>query len=224
MHHSWSRFTGSRFALVFVSASIGRASEIPFSWQSTITPSSIPVDQASGGSLGLVGVAGASKYVPLTSWNDEHAIGATYLLAASDNATYTNRPFTLALKLTDGPSGLSDLLTFRGMVNGGGLDWPSVSFSNGVRSIPIGQDIYHIQVLDWVLNGLESYPYPDIFAKIDVSTASITPEPSSLLLATMALSVLGFARWRKLAAQTNKSWRTCAAASIIAVAASSIYL
>jgi hypothetical protein len=32
-----------------------------------------------------------------------------------------------------------------------------------------------------------------------------SPEPSSLLLAVMSLPVLGFARWKKLAARMNKS-------------------
>lgn len=206
MQHSWSRFTVSLLLLVLISANTSRASGIHYSWNSSITPSSIPADPATGSSLGLVGVGGASKYVSNPSWNDWRAVGASYLKAGSDNATYTNQPFTLALKLTDGPSGLSDVLTFHGMVNGGGSNWINVTFSNSARSIPIGQDIYHIHMLNWVLNdGLGKDPYADMFATIDVSTASTTPEPSSLMLAATALSVLGFARWRKLAAWTSRS-------------------
>lgn len=206
MQHFWSRLTVSLLVLVLLSANASRASEIHYSWTSTITPSSISADPSTASSLGLVGMGGASKYVSNPSWNDMRAVGATYLKAGSNTATYTNQSITLALKLTDGPTGLSDVSTFHGMVNGGGSNWINVTFSDGVRSIPIGQDIYHIHMLNWVLNnGLSSGPYADMFATIDISTASTTPEPSALMLATMALSVLGLARWKKSAARTNKS-------------------
>lgn len=206
MQRSWFRLTVSLLVLVLVSASASRASEIHYSWSSTITPGSIPADPSTASSLGLVGMGGASKYVSNPSWNDMRAVGASYLKSGSDTATYTNQPLTLTLKLTDGPSGLSDVLTFHGMVNGGGSNWINVTFSDGVRSTPIGQDIYHIHVLDWVLNnGLGAEPYADMFATIDISTASTTPEPSALMLAATALSVLGFAHWKKRAARTNKS-------------------
>lgn len=201
MQPSWSRFTVSLVALILVTANTGRASEIHYSWKSTITPGSIPADQATGSSLGLVGLGDASKFVSNSSWNDWRTVGATYLMAGSNNATYTNQSFALTLKLTDGPSGLSDVLTFHGMVNGGGSNWLNATFSDGNCSVPIGQDIYHIHMLDGPLNnGLGSAPYADIFATIDVSTASATPEPSSLMLSALALSVLGFARGKKPAA------------------------
>lgn len=187
------RFTIAFFVLILLSENVARADKISFSWHSTITPSSVSAVQVGGGSLGLVGVGGVATYTPLPSWNDEHAVGATYLTIPDYTATYNSKPFTLTLKLTDGPSGLSDVLTFHGMVSGGGFALSAVSFSDGVRSVPIGQDVYHVQMLDGGLNGLEPYPYSDIFAKIDVSTASNTPEPSSLLLAAIALPVLGFA-------------------------------
>ena len=191
------RFTLSLFALTLIAANASRADRISFSWQSTITPSSIPADQAVKGGLGFVGLGGAGLYTPLPSWNDMHAVGATYLTVPFYNATYSDKPLTLTLKLTDGPSGLSDVSTFHGILSGGGYALPSLSFSDGVRYIQIGQDIYHIQMPETWLNGFEPYPYPDIFAKIDISTISNTPEPSSLLLAAMALTALGFARWRR---------------------------
>ncbi len=201
------RYTTSLFALILVAANAARADEISFSWQSTITPSSVAADQAAGGSLGLIGMGGTTKYTPLPSWDDEHAIGATYRPLASEQAfsTFTNTPFTLTLKLTDSPSGLSGVLTFHGLLNGTAFvgsgtlagSYPSVSFPDGVRSVVIGQDTYHIQLPAGWLIGIGPDPYPGIFAKIDVSTASTTPEPSSLLLAAMALPVLGFTFRRK---------------------------
>jgi hypothetical protein len=111
-------FTISLFALILLATNAARADEITFSWQSTITPSSIPADQVAGLHLGLVGLGGASKYNPNPTWIDYHAVGATYLTARDLTATFSAAPFTLTLKLTDGPSGLSDVLTFHGIVYG----------------------------------------------------------------------------------------------------------
>ncbi len=200
MQYPKLRFTISLFASILFAANVARADKIHFSWNATIAPGSVAADQAGGGRLGLLGVGGAAMYTPNPTWNDWHAVGATYLTVPDYTATYSGKPFTLTLKLTDGPSGLSDVLTFHGLVNGGGGFLPSVWFYNSVRSVPIGKDIYQIQMLNLALNGLEPDPYSDIFAKIDassVSTNSNTPEPSSLLLAALALPALGFALRRK---------------------------
>lgn len=143
---------------------------------------------------------------------------AQYLVGASNGSFLeplggTNQPFTMSLKLTDGPSGLSDVMTFHGTVtaypylglsgaHAGGVFY---SFSDGIGSIVIGQDTYHIQLSDGSLAWGRPDPTPDIAAKINVTTAATAPEPSSLLLAVMALPMLGFTRWKKRAAPTSKS-------------------
>jgi hypothetical protein len=197
MQRSTHRFTISLFALVLVASSAARASEIDFSWQSSFSPSVIPLNSLGEGSLNLIPLGGAGK----NAGNAQYWVGASDGSSALHGLGGTNQPFTMTLKLTDGPSGLSDVLTFHATVRTyaslGAANTPSggvfYSFSDGVRSLVIGQDAYHVQLLDGQLAWGVPDPAPDIAARINVTTA---PEPSSLLLAGMAVSALCFT-WRK---------------------------
>lgn len=205
------RFTLSFFALVLVAACTSRAGEIHFSWQSSFSPSSFPLNSYGEGFVGLVPWNGSATN-PAYQFVQES-------LGASDGSAYplhgvggVNQLFTMTLKLTDSPSGFSDVLTFHGTVAtysfyGTGdahLGGEYYTLSDGSRRVMIGNDTYNIHMLDGVLFTFGD-PFPDINAQIEVMPGVHTPEPSSLLLAAMSLPVLGFARWKKMVARTNKS-------------------
>ncbi len=205
------RFTFSLFALILVAASTGRASEIQFSWQTSFSPSSFPLNTYGEGFVNLVPWNGSATN-PAYQFTQES-------LGASDGSAYPlhgvggiNQPFTMTLKLTDGPSGLSDVLTFHGTVAtysffGTGdahLGGEYYTLSDGSRRVMIGNDTYTIHMLDGVLFTFGD-PFADINAQIEVMPGVHSPEPSSLLLAAMALPMLGFARRKKPAARMNKS-------------------
>jgi hypothetical protein len=211
MQNLMPRLSISLFALLVVAGNAARAGMIDFSWSATITPSVLTADKGTADSLGFVGAGGAAKYFgrPGYNYNEVHAVAATYSPTTFNEAlsTYTNKSFTLALKLTDGSSGLSDVLTFHGYLNGIPYGMPTVSFYDGVSPITIGHDSYQVQMLNGGLVGVNPDPYPDIFAKIDASSASNTPEPSSLLLAAAALPWLGLSSLALQARKTGKPRR-----------------
>lgn len=191
------------FALTSVATNAVRADKITFSWQTSFTPNSItPGQQTQGSRIDFASMSGQGTFDVGTS-PYQYAVGTAYQppYFPSKLAMYDYTPFVMTLKLTDGPSGLSDNLKFHGTVAGGILFDPppmmagaeaSFAFTDGFRSVTIGQDVYHIAMQIGTIEGGRNPP-PNIFAQIDVAHVSNTPEPSSLVLAGFGLLVLLFA-------------------------------
>jgi hypothetical protein len=190
--------------LILVGTTAARADLINFFWQSSITPSTMRSDQGGAGIINLAPREGDAGFGNGPG-KDNYAVGMAFQTPVFPLMpyTYTERPFTLALKLTDGPSGASDVLTFHGTVDGTilnafgdvGGQGARVSFFDGLRSVTIGQDAYHLDVSGGGIWG-GTDPVENMFAKIDVTPTSATPEPSALLLAGMAVLAL-CSTWRK---------------------------
>ena len=204
-------FTIPLFIFALITASTSRAGEIPFSWQTSFNPRAFPLNSYGEG------------FVDLVPWNGSATNPAYQFvqesLGASDGSAYplhgvggVNQPFTMTLRLTDGPSGLSDVLTFHGTVAtysffGTGdahLGGEYYTISDGSRQVMIGNDTYDIHMLNGVLFTFGD-PFPDVNAQIEVMPGSHSPEPSSLLLAALGLPALGLARRKKLVVRMNKS-------------------
>ncbi len=208
-----SPFSISLVGMILFTGNTARADKLVFSWQSNFTPSSIrPVQPTQGAQIYFSSSQGTSADSLLKK--DYYALGtANQLPFLLPNSTlYDNTPFTMTLRLTDAASGSSKLLTFPGTVVGGILIDPapgtagemaSFGFNNWKQAVIIGDNIYNVSIPPGTIEAWTD-PVPNIFAQIDVVPVSKNPEPSSLLLATMALPMFGFARWKKLAARTNK--------------------
>lgn len=167
-----------------------------------MTPFPVPADSPG---------TGAIRLYPQSSQAGYASVGDQYLLAYSAGsafgpnyrATFTDRPFTLTLRLTDGPSGASESLTFHGTINGFfdytrffGYGQAFASFSDGVRDLTLGHDRYHVAVLDGPMaTGFD--PSVGVVARIEVAPVDTAPEPSALLLAVLGLSPLCIVAWEQ---------------------------
>lgn len=203
------------FASILLAENVARADMIHFAWQTGFPQTSISPDQPTQGAQIYFSSGAGTDSINFDPNRLQYALaianqGPPFLTEA---ATYTNKPFVMTLKLTDGPSGLSRTLTFHGIVNGSigsnplsivGGPFAPFSFTDGVQTATIGQDVYHIAMQNGTISGWTD-PLPNIFAQINATPDASTPEPSSLLLTAMGLTWLGFTRWKKPVARMSKS-------------------
>ncbi len=199
--NSLSQCWAAAFLLTLVPPA-AHADRIAFSWAVDVSPFPVSADSPGTGAVGLYPRSSQGGYAPFGDQYDladssGHAYGPNY------QATFTDRPFTLTLRLTDGPSGASEALTFHGTINGSfdysrffGYGQAFASFSDGVRDLTLGHDRYHVALLDGPMAaGLD--PSTGVVAQIDVGPVATAPEPSALLLAVLGLSPLCVVAWEK---------------------------
>lgn len=105
------RLVSSAFALALATGT-ARADLIGFSYAWSVTPGSVKADNPS---LGLMDILPGGSGTT-TGGQGFVGPGLTFspFLTTTGPAVFTDRPFTLTLALTDGPSGVSDVLTFQG--------------------------------------------------------------------------------------------------------------
>jgi hypothetical protein len=143
MRQLFVRLTILVFLLIVPTAG-ARADQIHFSFGSPVDSVMIQSDSPQQGSIEL-----------LTGFQGDGALTARfsaiqfYANPRTDPLAFTNKPFALLLRLTDGPSGLTDLLTFHGNLFGT-IAQPdraiNFAFSDGIRDVTLGQDRYHIAI------------------------------------------------------------------------------
>jgi hypothetical protein len=189
------------FSLFVLSAGRTRADQIHFSFGSPANSVRIQSDLPRKGFIEL-----------LTGFQGNDALNARfnaiqfYANPRTDPVTFTNKPFTLLLRLTDGPSGLTDLLTFHGNLFGT-IAQPNrainFAFSDGIRDVRLGRDRYHIAIQQGQVF-LGSDPAPSALTTINARSVD-SPEPSTLALVLLGLPGLGAALWPRVG---NKGTRT----------------
>jgi hypothetical protein len=112
--------------------------------------------------------------------------------------SFTNVAEALTVNLTDGASGNAGSLTFNGLLNGN--LWSTgnslaLSFSNPTQSLTLGSHVYSVSLVP-VLTEFEP-GVGFVFGLVTASDVQQTPEPSTLLLATLSLPLAGLAAWRR---------------------------
>ena len=175
-------------ALVFVAAP-ARADLIPWSYAWDVTPD--PVGDPGGAPCNLIATRGGGLG-PL--------VGVPAFALRLDVPEFGERAVALALSLTDGPSGESGQMVFRGRLFGTPAHGGQLHFRiTGLRrqSLVLGTDRYTVNL--WGNPPRDIAGIPEVafvgWARTDVDRLH-APEPSALALALLGLPVAGWARRR----------------------------
>jgi len=205
------------FALVasLLSASVARAefADFSYSWSTSPSPPLFP------GGTGSVALALAADGSASAAINGGATLipGAAIITTSSAGGTtspdHFNVAYSMTLHLTDTSSGQSDDLTFSGTLSGNLTSDSSTltsTFDNPVtRHTTLGVHAYSVTIDPTLLNiPAPGSPTPaEINAQVKVHGPPVlpppfqTPEPSTLLLAVVALPLMR--AWRNRVAQTS---------------------
>ena len=141
-------------------------------------------------------VGGPSVSIPAATLSTTVGTGST--------DTY-NASFSLILKLTDGVSNTMKSLTFNGTVAGTLTTTTSSLFANFsnplTQTLTFGNLVYSVTIdpssLHLPTPGAQSLGQINAKVSVTSTSPSTTPEPSSLVLGAIALSMAGLARRRR---------------------------
>ena len=182
-------------ALFYLSGSAARADHIDWLYSWSRSPEKVYADGST------------TSYIALTGESEVPAGGNTDVVAANLSvfsnapnatpATFTHKPYTLTLTLTDGVSGDVGSLAFTGEFSGKvTTDSSNVSIlftGHNTQSLTLGQNLYTVTMDAYAPPGPPgSSNVGSIGAHATVTVQSLSPppslpEPSSILLAVMAL-------------------------------------
>jgi hypothetical protein len=181
-----------------------QADPIPWSISWTSSPSVIVLDHGKTTPIGVTGLSD-SRTTHFNQTVTTEAADVTYLSSAGKNPLI-GRTFELTAKVTDLNSHLSSTLTFDLKFDGSTNGSPNALKLTQVPSDPLFTpslkgDIYRVQITSFT-PPISSRDHDDpvkgeIVASVTVMDPPPAPEPSSLLLATLAAPVLGGIWWHR---------------------------
>jgi hypothetical protein len=181
-----------------------RAGLVAWSYNGARTPVSIPADSPGTGGVFLTdepmkSAVGSSDIV-LTNI---HVLSSAS--ADAPDMLMTGGQYTLQLTITDTASGKTGILTWNGKLSGS-FSASSANLTNAILSpvvqmLTLGSNVYTVTV------GPYSPPGPptasnvgSIAAHVDISGSTVqgnSPEPSTMVLSGLGLSLLGGMAWRR---------------------------
>jgi hypothetical protein len=201
MRHPTGRLYAAAIALCLLAGARARADFID--WQYNWTPSATKVlaDNPTTGAILLTNEPGGEAV------NNSFIVATNIKTAStadpSSLATFTNKPYSLALTILDVGSGTSGTLTFSGAFSGT-VSTKSALIANTftgplTQSVQLGNHLYTVKV------GAFAPPGPptanisgSISAMANVSVKDV-PEPSTFVLSGLCLSLCGAGWWWKRA-------------------------
>ena len=205
---SLGRCVAALFVL-FVTATVGKADMIRWSYQSGAGPSNLILSTGADVPTSNIILGGSGR----TSEHDSINVPVVRLLTNGAHLNFNNASSTLSLTIFDGASHGQHLFLFPVVFNGT-ADVPShtaavaLTFPGGAtQSVVVGGIQYTVtigpvQPLTWTTLGAH-FPgvgafLGEIDAQVRVSRdgAAASPEPSSLILAAMGLLTAAAAAWR----------------------------
>jgi hypothetical protein len=193
-----ARQAGACLVLLLAGAP-ARAEVITWSERTFGTPTTVFADEGHTSGVDL-----KSHSFPKT-WDDSQHIKLANLRAFSNAgpnspATFTHQPFSVILFIKDQATGVGGAVTFTGYLDGtlskNGADLAVTWTSPLTEHLHLGHNIYDITIdpnKDVVLPGGPGQK-GSLSAQVDVHP---NPEPSSFLLAALALPALGWAARRR---------------------------
>jgi hypothetical protein len=202
------RYLVALFVLL-VTATVGKADMILWSYQSGAVPTRIVVSGGPDTPTATLILGGS----PTTLEHDSASVTVVRMLTTGSHLNFQNASSTLGLDIKDGASHRDHMFTFPVVFNGT-ADVPThasnvaLTFPNGMsQSFVLGNSRYTvtigpIQPLTWTTIG-RNFPgsnafFGEVDAQVTVSPANTaaTPEPSTLALAGIGLLAAAGATWR----------------------------
>ena len=189
-----------------LSASAARADHIDWLYSWSRRPDQVYAD---GSTTSYIALTSESE-IPATDNTDVVAANLSVFSKAPDTApaTFTNKPYTLTLTLTDGDTGAVGSLVFTGDFNGQVTSDSSnvgITFTGNItQSLTLGQHLYTVSMDAYAPPGPQgSSNVGSIGAHATVTVQSVQslPEPCSAMLAVLALPACGF--WRRRRRRTG---------------------
>ncbi len=160
--------------------------------------------------LGLFGLTGSPNTPTTGSYTSEIKL-AELTTASTSSAldSFTSKPWTLTLNLTDETSGATTPITLSGTFSGTvstGSEVLSNTFGANPSAMNIGDNTYSVTLYYYEPPGLPGSTNPGAIGALVTVTpgnlgggngASVAPEPSALLLYGLGSLGVVLARWRK---------------------------
>jgi hypothetical protein len=187
-----------------------RADPIPWTYSWSRSPTEIQADAPGSGSIKLtVGspkmIVGDSANVPINL--------ETFSTATEDHKdTFTARPYSLTMTITDMDTGETGSRTFTGQIDG--WLWAKGSLLNNTfispteQTIDLGHHRYTITIGPYVRPGAPgSDTLGSIGSVVTVSVEGIVqqlPEPGTMILASVGMILLGTAQMRRRTARERR--------------------
>jgi hypothetical protein len=115
--------------------------------------------------------------------------------------TFTNAPYSLSLAIFDKASGKAGNLTFSGTLNGTVSSGSSILMntytSPETQSVQVGNHMYTVKIGPFAPPGPPSATISGSISALATVTVADAPEPSTLALAGMGLSMFGGWWWKR---------------------------
>jgi hypothetical protein len=181
---------------------VSRAEFVPWKYNWTRSPEYVYSDAPGTGYIHLTDE-------PLRDAAGESDIVATNIKVFSTAPprtpdTFTNKAYTLTLFLLDVESGLGNTLTFNGIFNGTisrfSANIDSEFVGDTTQELLLGSNLYTVTIGPYTPPGPPDATNSGAIsahAIVSVRTIAKAPEPSTLVLTSVSLSILGAGWWRR---------------------------
>jgi hypothetical protein len=193
------RLYAAAIAVCLLAGSQARADFVSWSYLWTPDNTTITADNPAMGQLNLT---------PSTSGS---AVNNTFTVATNittkssadptNPATFTDRPYTLFLTIFDQASGKSDNLAFSGKINGtlsnGSAILNNTFTSPETQSVQIGQHQYSVKIGPFAPPGPPTANISGSISALATVTVNDVPEPNTLVLSGLGLSLFGGWWWKR---------------------------
>jgi hypothetical protein len=210
MRHLTARKCALTLALCLLAGAEVRADPVPWYYTSSPMPGTIQSDTPGMGSITLSGVVSGQVT------GDSSIVLANLATQSSADpsspATFTNANYKLALNILDANSAQSGTMFFTGQINGDLSSGNALILNNftgqSTQTQTIGNHQYTVSIGSFAPPGVPGVGFGSISALARVTVQDV-PEPSTLALSGLAVSLFGVRLWRR---RRSPRARACAAA------------
>ncbi len=192
-----TRLFATALALSLFAGTQARADLIDWSYNWMPTATQVFTDDPSMGNITLSNEPGSST-------TGDSFIVATNLKTASTSpatkpGTFTDQPYSLTLTIFDEASGKSEGLVFSGKFNGLVSSKSAIIMNEfttpETQSVQVGSNLYTVKIGPFAPPGPPTATNSGSISALASVTVKEVPEPSTLALAGMCLSVCGAGWW-----------------------------